>query len=218
MLGGGATSTIAPSLEDSHTEEVAGWHERELVADLGVRAGFIWRTERQLSQLLNANQPLELGQLVPPAARNCATARVTHRGEVLLVGVHGANAVMASVLSYLLLAWEALQRQCAAFHSVGLPTRGLLDRFCQFQYIPRMRSKTIETRLRTTKDGRLNLSVDVEVSDVDVAVVLTVTPVTAEAALDHNGWPEGFFDRVAGSMPELRRGPQGDFEERLPLE
>jgi hypothetical protein len=81
-----------------------------------------------------------------------------------------------------------------------------------------MASKTIETRAHTTKDARLNLSVDVEVADVDVAVVVTVTPVSAGAPVDENGWPEGFFDRVAGSMPELRRGAQGDFEERLPLE
>src|SRR5438876_655069 len=56
-LGGGATSTIAPGLEDARTEEVAAWLERELAANLGVRGGFVWRTERQLSQLLNANQP-----------------------------------------------------------------------------------------------------------------------------------------------------------------
>jgi outer membrane receptor protein involved in Fe transport len=56
-LGGGATSTIAPDLENTHTDEVAGWLERELAADLGIRGGFVWRTERQLSQLLNANQP-----------------------------------------------------------------------------------------------------------------------------------------------------------------
>jgi hypothetical protein len=93
----------------------------------------------------------------------------------------------------------------------------LLDRSRQFQYIACMRSQTIETRAHTTKEGRLNLSVDV--ADVDVAVVLTVTPVTAEAPVDLNGWPDGFFDRVAGSMPDLRRGAaQGDFEERLPLE
>ena len=56
-LGGGATSTIAPGLEDARTEEVATWIERELAPNLGVRGGFVWRTERQLSQLLNANQP-----------------------------------------------------------------------------------------------------------------------------------------------------------------
>jgi len=56
-LGGGATTTIAPGLENTRTEEVATWLEREVVANLGVRGGFVWRTERQLYQLLNANQP-----------------------------------------------------------------------------------------------------------------------------------------------------------------
>jgi hypothetical protein len=79
-----------------------------------------------------------------------------------------------------------------------------------------MPSKTVETRARTTKDGRLDLSVDV--ADADVDVVVTITPVLKAGPVDENGWPVGFFDRVAGSMPELRRGSQGEFEERLPLE
>jgi hypothetical protein len=29
-------------------------------------------------------------------------------------------------------------------------------------------------------------------------------------AVDENGWPVGFFDRIAGSMPELHRGSQGE--------
>ena len=91
-----------------------------------------------------------------------------------------------------------------------------LDRRWRFEYIEVMLSKTVETRARTT-DGRLNLSVDVDVVDADVDVVLTVTPVTT-GAVDENGWPVGFFDRVAGSMPDLRRRSQGEFEERLPLE
>ena len=95
--------------------------------------------------------------------------------------------------------------------------RRALDRVAQFQYIVGMASKTVETRAHTTKDGRLNLSVDVDVPDADVAVVVTVTPVTAGSPVDENGWPEGFFDRVAGSMPDLRRGSQGQYEERLPL-
>ena len=87
-----------------------------------------------------------------------------------------------------------------------------------FEYIAIMSSKTVETRARTTKDGRLNLIVDVDFADADVAVVVTVTPVTTGSPVDENGWPAGFFDRVAGSMPELRRGSQGECEERLPLE
>ena len=93
-----------------------------------------------------------------------------------------------------------------------------LDRPRQFRYIIVMPSQTIETRAHTTKDGRLNLSVDVAVADADVAVVVTVTSLAAVLPADENGWPNGFFERVAGSMPDLRRGSQGDFEERLPLE
>jgi hypothetical protein len=39
-----------------------------------------------------------------------------------------------------------------------------LDRRRRFEYIEAMLSKTGETRARTTKDGRLNLSVDVVLS------------------------------------------------------
>ena len=67
------------------------------------------------------------------------------------------------------------------------------------------------------KDGRLDLSVDVEAPDTDVDVVVTVTPVATDA-IDENGWPIGFFEWVAGSLSDLRRGSQGQFEERLPLE
>jgi hypothetical protein len=94
---------------------------------------------------------------------------------------------------------------------------GEVDR-SPFDYIVSMSSKNFETRAHMTKDGRLNLSVDVDVPDADVAVVVTVMPVTGGSDVDENGWPEGFLDRVAGSMPELRRGSQGEFEDRLPLE
>jgi hypothetical protein len=93
-----------------------------------------------------------------------------------------------------------------------------LDRKRDFRYIVEMPSKTIETRGHTTKDGRLNLSLDADVADADVAVLVTVTPVLVGSPVDANEWPERFFDRVAGSMPELCRGPQGAFEVRLPLE
>ena len=81
-----------------------------------------------------------------------------------------------------------------------------------------MLTETIETRARTTRDGVLNLSVNVGVADADVNVVVQVKPLTPIGEVDENGWPKGYFERVAGSMPELRRAPQGQFEERLPLE
>jgi len=79
-------------------------------------------------------------------------------------------------------------------------------------------NETIETRGHTTRDGMLNLSVDVGLADTDVAVVVQVRALPRAVDLDENGWPRNFFERVAGSMPEFRRGPQGEFEERLPFE
>ena len=81
-----------------------------------------------------------------------------------------------------------------------------------------MMTETIETCGHTTRDGVLNLSVNVGMADADVAVVVQVRPLALIGEVDARGWPKGFFDRVAGSMPELRRAPQGQFETRLALE
>ena len=81
-----------------------------------------------------------------------------------------------------------------------------------------MLTETIETRAHTTPEGVLKLTVNVGTADADVAVVVQVRPVAPTGDVDANGWPRGFFDQVAGSMPELQRAPQGEFEERLPLQ
>lgn len=81
-----------------------------------------------------------------------------------------------------------------------------------------MFNETIETRGHTTKDGILNLSVKVGAADADVEVVVQVRSLTPAENVDANGWPLEFFERVAGSMPNLQRAPQGEFEDRLTLE
>ena len=78
--------------------------------------------------------------------------------------------------------------------------------------------ETIEAHGHTTRDGVLNLSVNVGLADADVSVVMRVKPLAPAGEVDENGWPAGFFDRVAGSMPELQRAPQGQFEKRPALE
>ena len=80
------------------------------------------------------------------------------------------------------------------------------------------KGSTIEARGHTTPDGVLHLSIPVGLADADVAVILQVKPLPAVDDVGENGWPRGYFDQVAGSMPELERAPQGEFERRLPLE
>ena len=81
-----------------------------------------------------------------------------------------------------------------------------------------MSNESIETRGHTTQDGTLNLSVNVGLPDADVVVTVQVRAVTVGNEIDANGWPINFFERVAGSMPDLQRASQGEFEERLSFE
>ena len=76
-----------------------------------------------------------------------------------------------------------------------------------------MLNETIEARGLTTPDGTLHLSVHIGVPDADVAVVVRVKSLVPTSEVDPNGWPKGFFERVAGSMPELCRPPQGQLED-----
>lgn len=62
----------------------------------------------------------------------------------------------------------------------------------------------------------LKLSVSTGLPDANVAVVVRVTPLAAVNGLDANGWPMGFFERVAGSMLDSERPSQSNFKERLP--
>jgi hypothetical protein len=80
-----------------------------------------------------------------------------------------------------------------------------------------MLDKAIETRGHTGRDGMLKLSVSTGLPDADVTVVVRITPLAPVNGVDANGWPIGFFERIAGSMPDLERPCQGNFEERLPL-
>lgn len=85
---------------------------------------------------------------------------------------------------------------------------------CEFA----MNFESIETHGHTTPDGMLNLSVNVGVPNTDVTVVVQVKSPAKTEDVDSNGWPIGFFDCVAGSMPDLERAPQGQFEVRPSLQ
>ena len=56
--GGVATQVIDPNLKDTYTTEYAGWIEREVIPDFGVRSGVVYRKESNLAVAYNANRPL----------------------------------------------------------------------------------------------------------------------------------------------------------------
>ncbi len=57
--GGVGSAILDPAgLNDTYTREAAAWVEREVVPNVGVHAGFVWRRIAQLVQLNNANRPI----------------------------------------------------------------------------------------------------------------------------------------------------------------
>ena len=78
-----------------------------------------------------------------------------------------------------------------------------------------MLNETIKTQAHTTEERTLNLSVNIGLADADVAVVVQVTPLAPVGELDENGWPKGFSEQVAGSIPDLQRGDQGQLDKGI---
>jgi hypothetical protein len=56
--GGVGSTQLDPNLQDTRTREFATFIERELAANFGVHAGFVWRRIDQLSQSDNLNRPI----------------------------------------------------------------------------------------------------------------------------------------------------------------
>jgi hypothetical protein len=81
-----------------------------------------------------------------------------------------------------------------------------------------LQSFTIHTHVG--KDGILKLETPIDIRNADVEVVLVVNQTGETPPLKQSkAWPPGFFERFAGSLPDLPpRGPQGEYEVRDGLE
>ena len=79
---------------------------------------------------------------------------------------------------------------------------------------------TIPAKSRTTADGTLLLELPTGMPDAEVDVVIVIEPVRhagREAPADE--WPEGYFELFSSHADvELERPPQGELQDRLPLE
>jgi len=62
--------------------------------------------------------------------------------------------------------------------------------------------ETVYLKAHTTAQGRLVLNLSTSVEDTDVDVTVTVSPKLGDAR-DTLGWPIGFWQRFAGSMPDF---------------
>jgi hypothetical protein len=73
--------------------------------------------------------------------------------------------------------------------------------------------QTIKLDTRVGRDGILKLELPLDVSDMDVEVLVVVQH------KEKRRWPPGYFERTAGSLADdpLQRPSQGDYENRDPL-
>lgn len=74
--------------------------------------------------------------------------------------------------------------------------------------------ETLKLKARTGDDGRLSVTVPTPLPCEEVEVTLTYRPLPDLGETDANGWPIGWFERTAGSIPDLERPPQGEYEVR----
>lgn len=83
--------------------------------------------------------------------------------------------------------------------------------------------QSIKIRSHVGKDGILHLDIPVGIADKEIEVMLIYQPLEPSAqpkTPEELGWPPGFFEQTAGCLQDdpLVRYPQGEYEEREPLE
>ncbi|NJL55605.1 hypothetical protein HC928_10710 [bacterium] len=70
--------------------------------------------------------------------------------------------------------------------------------------------QTIKLDARVGQDGVLKLELPLDVTDVDLEVLVVVQ------RKERRGWPPGYFERTAGSLADdpIERPSQGEVEKR----
>jgi hypothetical protein len=82
---------------------------------------------------------------------------------------------------------------------------------------------SLHVRVHVDKEGQVTFRMPPELADQDVDLVVVFEALKpTEASVftpTSRGWPAGFFEEGAGSIPEFPEiEPEGDFEVREPLE
>ncbi|MBI3944588.1 MAG: hypothetical protein HY321_01590 [Armatimonadetes bacterium] len=83
--------------------------------------------------------------------------------------------------------------------------------------------EAIKLRSHVGPDGILRVDVPVGIADTDLEVLVVDQPVGLNGKAltpEELGWSPGFFEKTNGCLRDtpIERPPQGEFEEREPLE
>ena len=76
--------------------------------------------------------------------------------------------------------------------------------------------ETHRTLGKVGSDGVLHLDIPVGAPNSEFEVLVVLQPTAPATRPEELGWPPGYFERTAGSIPDptFRRHDQGDFEKR----
>ena len=58
-LSGGARNTVEPGIKNSYTDEASVFFERELITDLGLRVGYVWKKQNNQWDLIDVTRPYD---------------------------------------------------------------------------------------------------------------------------------------------------------------
>lgn len=59
-LAGGARNTVAPGIKNAYTDEASVFFERQLIPDLGLRVGYVWKKQNNQWALVDLSRPYDL--------------------------------------------------------------------------------------------------------------------------------------------------------------
>jgi hypothetical protein len=94
--GGTANVIFDPNLRNSYTNELSTWLERELPGQIGVRAGFVWKMDRDGYQRENRNRPFSAWN-VPATVTDIGPDGLANSGDERTVSALGLNPVNAAL-------------------------------------------------------------------------------------------------------------------------
>ena len=83
--------------------------------------------------------------------------------------------------------------------------------------------RSLQLRAHVDVQGAVILTLPPDVADREVDLVVVFEPVAVTSPTGEKkpaqGWPPGFFENIAGSLPDFPEIDfEGDYEERVPLE
>ena len=89
--GGAGSARLDPDLKDQRTDEAAVWIEHELIPNLGIHSGYVYRRIDNINVLVNANRPMSAFNVPTTVADPGADGRIGTSDDGSLIPAFNLN-------------------------------------------------------------------------------------------------------------------------------